>query len=76
MIKRAEKNQYRKRILEYNYLKYIDCVNVSERNKEIVIQHVEGKSYKELSEKYGVSIKRIPQIISQFTTKAYWLDKN
>ncbi|MBO5278167.1 MAG: hypothetical protein J6B06_01565 [Lachnospiraceae bacterium] len=72
---KAEKHYLRKRILENGYLKYIDCVNESERNKEIIIQYVNGASYKELSEKYGVTKNRIPQIVNRFAMKACWYEE-
>ena len=61
-----QRNFRRDRILEEGLLDYIEFVNISSRNKEIVISYVNGCSYKELAEKHGVSNNRIPQIIREY----------
>lgn len=44
----------------------VDFVDMSSRNKEIVVAYVNGSTYKELAEKYDISINRIAQIIRQY----------
>lgn len=47
-------------------LVYIDHINVSERNKEIVKEYVEGASYTALGRIYGISASRIRSIIVNY----------
>lgn len=51
-------------------LTYIDHVNVSERNKEIVKKYVEGASYATLGKLYGISGSRVRSIIVHFRRHA------
>ena len=49
---------------------YIDHVNASERNKEIVKQYVEGVSYATLGRLYGISGSRVRSIIVNYRRHA------
>lgn len=47
----------------------IDEIDLSERNKEIVIKYVGGKSQKELSTEYGLTQGRISSILFNYVNK-------
>lgn len=51
-------------------LAYIDYVNISERNKEIVKKYVEGASYVALGKMYGISGSRIRSIVVNYRRHA------
>lgn len=51
-------------------LAYIDYVNISERNKEIVKKYVEGGSYVALGKLYGISGSRIRSIVVNYRRHA------
>ena len=51
-------------------LVYIDDVDVSERNKEIVKSYVDGASYSALGRKYRLSGSRIRSIIVNYRRHA------
>lgn len=68
-------NHNRQRIIDNNMLHYIDYTNTIPRNKEIIKEYVSGKSYKELSEKYNISVKAIPCMISSYVNKVSRLKK-
>lgn len=62
-----QKNNFRRdKIIDERLMNYIQFVNISDRNKEIVVAYVNGSTYKELAEKYGVSTNRIAQIVRQY----------
>lgn len=53
-----------------NTVAYIDYVNISERNKEIVKRYAEGASYVALGTFYGISESRIWLIIVNYRRHA------
>lgn len=62
-----QKNNFRRdKIIDEQLINYIQFVDMSSRNKEIVVAYVNGSTYKKLAEKYDISINRIPQIIRQY----------
>lgn len=62
-----QKNNFRRdKIIDEQLINYIQFVDMSSRNKEIVVAYVNGSTYKELAEKYDISINRIAQIIRQY----------
>ena len=62
-----QKNNFRRdKIIDERLMNYIQFVNISDRNKEIVVAYVNGSTYTELAEKYGVATNRIAQIIRQY----------
>lgn len=69
MVKLAERNHNRKEIIEKDMIKYIDFTNTIPRNKEIIKEYANGKSYKELSEKYGICVKTIAGMVSSYVGK-------
>lgn len=69
------KNYNRIKIIVNNYLQYLPYIRDSERNKEIVRQYTQGKTYTELAEEYGVSTKRIAQIIINTVRHVHWYIK-
>lgn len=69
MVKPSSRNHNRDEIVNNNLLQYIDCTNTIPRNKEIIKEYASGKSYKELSEKYGVCVKTIAGMISSYVNK-------
>lgn len=69
------RNHNRQRIIDNNMLQYIDDTNTIPRNKEIIKEYAAGKSYKELSEKYGVPLKSIASMVAQYVNKVSRLKK-
>ena len=69
MIKPKPKNYNRQVIIDNFLLQYIDYTNTIPRNKDIIKDYASGKSYKELSEKYGVCIKTIAGMIANYVNK-------
>ena len=46
-----QKNNFRRdKIIDERLMNYIQFVNISDRNKEIVVAYVNGSTYKELAE--------------------------
>lgn len=68
-ISRSKRNFRRDRIIKDGLMQYIDDIALSKRNRAITIDYVNGISFKELSEKYGISYKRAPQIIGDSLNK-------
>lgn len=68
-------NYNMQRIIDNNMLQYIDYTNTIPRNKEIIKEYASGKSYKELSEKYGVPWKSIASMVAQYVNKVSRLKK-
>lgn len=66
----SENNYNRKRIIDENLLEYISVINMMDKHKEIVREYTSGANYKQLGEKYGLSHKTIPSIISRYVIKA------
>lgn len=69
MIKNTKNNYNRETIIKYNLLQYIDYTNTIPRNKEIIKEYANGKSYNQLSEKYGVCVKTIAGMIANYVNK-------
>lgn len=65
-VKPQPKNHLRKTIADRNLLKYIDKVNISERNRKIIIDYMNGVSMSELAREHGISSPRVRQIIYIF----------
>lgn len=63
------KNHYRDKILDNHYEKYLDVVNISDRNRELLKDYIGGMSQKACGEKYGVSSHRVPQIAHSYINK-------
>ena len=66
-----EPNHKRKRIIEENLMDYIDVVDVSDRNKEIVRMYVAGAKYKEICEKYNIKKQTVSDIVLRYMRHAY-----
>lgn len=56
----------RNRIIEENLLAHIDKVEMSERNKEIVIKYTNGATSAEISNLYGITSNRVSQIVGRY----------
>lgn len=69
MDKIAPKNFRRTRILDENLLEYLDKVNFSSRNKEIVRKYVSGIPYKTLAEEYDLTSGRIAGVVKDYILK-------
>lgn len=69
MFNKAPKNFRRTRILEENLLEYMDKVDFSERNKDIVRKYVSGTSYKSLADEYQLTTERIASIVRDYILK-------
>ena len=52
----------RARIIQDNLLQYMAQIKISDRDKQVVQEYVNGASYKQLAEKYGFAPNRVPQI--------------
>lgn len=78
IVPRHKNNFRREIVIENNLLEYVKFAKTSERNKEILIAYMNGKSYKELAEKYNVTQNRIAQIIASviIRTKLYLREEN
>ena len=64
------------RIEEENLITYMDQVNMTERDKEIVkIFLSEHPTYRELGERYGISHERIRQILIKYARKSLYYQK-
>ena len=64
------------RIEEENFIIYMDQVNMTERDKEIVkIFLSEHPTYRELGERYGISHERIRQILIKYARKSLYYQK-
>ena len=59
----------RKTIIQNNLLSLQDIISVSERDFCIVKDYANGSSYKELSEKYYITIGRLNQIVEKYVAK-------
>ena len=60
------------KIEEENLIRYMDRVNMTDRDKEIATIWITQKpTYRELGERYGISHERIRQIIIKFARKAH-----
>lgn len=70
-----EKHHHRKRLIEDRLLQYKARIKVSDRNKRIVEEYVQGKSYVELARKYELSSSRVEQIVHGYIRHCVWLCK-
>lgn len=60
------------KIEEENLIRYMDKVNMTDRDKEIAeIWILQKPTYRELGERYGISHERIRQIIIKYARKAH-----
>ena len=66
--KRNKNNFLREEITNEKLLKYIDFTRITDKNKLLIKEYVEGKTYKELSEKYELSMGRVYSIIYKYYT--------
>ena len=64
--KNNKPNHKRDRIRTEDLLQYLDKINVSERNKQIVQSYADGVGYQELAERYGITDNRVSQIIYNY----------
>lgn len=74
-MKNHPANFRRQKIIDNNMLQYIDNTNTIPRNKEIIKEYVAGKSYKELSEKYGIPAKSVASMVAHYVNKISRLKK-
>lgn len=74
-IVRNKNNFRRDMAIEKKLLAYIKYADTSERNKEITLLYLNGKPYKELAEKYGVTNNRIAGIVARTLNRTYWYKK-
>lgn len=65
-MNRKPANWRRELINKNNLTQYINTVNISERNKSIVLDYSTGLSYKEIAEKYKISTSRVEEIMQTF----------
>ena len=65
----------RKRIIEENLMEYIDIVDISDRNKDIIRMYVSGASYKEICEKYNIKKQTASDVVARYIHKVYVLKK-
>lgn len=66
------KSDILKYIDEENLIQYIDIVNMSDRDKEIVKVYLSSHpTYKDLGEQYNISHERIRQILIKFARKTH-----
>lgn len=70
-----ERHHHRKRIIEEKLLQYRERVLVSERNKTIVEQYAQGKSYGEIAKKNGITTSRVEQIVHGYIRHCVMLKK-
>lgn len=59
----------RKTIIQNNLLSMQDIVPISDRDFCIIKDYADGSSYKELSEKYSITIGRLNQIVEKYVAK-------
>ena len=60
------------KIYEENLIEYMDRVNMTPRDKEIVQIYLSEKpTYRELGDRYGLSHERIRQLLIKFARKAH-----
>ena len=60
------------KIYEENLIEYIDRINMTDRDKEIVQIYLSEKpTYRELGDRYGISHERIRQLLIKFARKAH-----
>lgn len=70
------KSIYTAKIEEENLARFLPDVNMTDRDKEIVIKYLADKStYAALGKAYEISGERIRQIIEKFARKAHHLYK-
>lgn len=65
-----QKPRKRNRIIEENLLAHIDKVEMSERNKEIVIKYTNGATSAEIGNLYGITSNRVSQIVGRYIALA------
>ena len=70
-IKKHEHNHNHKRLIEEKLLDYLDKINVSGRDKKVVVSYAEGKAYKEIALLYGISTSRVAAVISRYVRYAH-----
>ncbi len=71
-----EKSNIKEKIEERDLLKYLNTVNMTERDKAIISEYFEGETtYNQLGEKYHLSHERIRQILVKFYRKGSYLQK-
>lgn len=64
------------RIEEENLIAYVDQVNMTERDKEIIkIFLSEHPTYRELGDRYEISHERVRQILIKYARKALYFQK-
>lgn len=61
-----ENHHHRKRLVEDRLLQYKGMIKVSDRNKKIVEEYTQGKSYVDLARKYELSSSRVEQIVYSY----------
>lgn len=65
-----ESNHYRKEIIEQNLLDCMEQVKASDRTKEIVMEYMSGKSYKEIGEKFGITQSTVSGAVGRYIHNA------
>lgn len=75
-MQKSRNNYYRSRIINENLLYYMEEINMSDRNKNVVKKYVIGVDYKTLSIEYGVTTERIRAIIGNFVVRATIIKSN
>lgn len=72
-------NRPRKELLSNNDLRKFtekeSKIGMSERNKEIVRKHMDGKSYSQLAKEYDVSFNRVRKIVMEFMKRVKLVQK-
>lgn len=70
------KTIYKDKIFEYNLGQYIDEVNWSNRNKDVVRTYLENKlSMREIGDMYNITGERVRQLVEIYARKAYHIMK-
>lgn len=63
---KAANDSKRKQIIENDYLFYMKFMPESERNKKIITEYANGKSFVELGAEYGLSSARVSAIVANY----------
>lgn len=68
------KSIFTEKIKEENLAVYLKDVNMTDRDKEIVLKYLqENITYSDLGKSYNITGERIRQIIEKFARKAHYL---
>ena len=70
------KSIYTGKIEEENLAQYLPQVNMSDRDKEIVMLYLDSEiTYRDIGTRYEISGERVRQIIEKFARKAHHIHR-